>query len=386
MAVTRKLISPAEAQTPRSVYVHVPFCLRRCGYCNFTLVAGRDDLIEGYLEAIEREMRQLDAPHEVDTIFYGGGTPTHLPTPQLRRLLQLTIERFPPAAGCEWSVEANPADLSDEKLDLLAEFGVQRISLGVQSFRDGKLQILERDHRANDAIDAARRVRAKFPRLAIDLIFATPGETVEMWRDEVRHAIEMGADHVSTYGLTFEKGTTFWNRLLHDDLQEVDEETQRDQYLSGIEILAAAGFEHYEVSNFALPDCRCAHNENYWLGGGYYAFGPGAARYVGGRRETNHRSTSRYIQLMLGGKSPVAESEELTPEETARERLIFGMRRLEGIDPADFAAATGFTIDQLAGETMNKLASNGLIERTVDRIRLTRAGLLVSDSIWPELL
>ncbi|UUO06656.1 radical SAM family heme chaperone HemW [Blastopirellula sp. J2-11] len=386
MAVNRKLISPADTKTPRSVYVHVPFCLRRCGYCNFTLVAGRDDLIDGYLQAIEREMRTLDQPHEVDTIFYGGGTPTHLPTPQLEKLLQLTTERFPTAADYEWSVEANPADLSEEKLDLLAAAGVNRISLGVQSFRDAKLQLLERDHRGADALNAAQRVRPKFAQLAIDLIFAAPGESVAQWRDDVRQAIELGADHVSTYGLTFEKGTTFWNRLLHDDLQEVDEETQRDQYLSGIEMLTAAGLQHYEVSNFARPNRRCAHNENYWLGGGYFAFGPGAARYVAQRRETNHRSTTRYIQRMLAGESPVAEWEELTPEETARERLIFGLRRLEGIDPADFAAATGFTIDQLASETLERLQHNGAIERTEDRLRLTSAGLLVSDSIWPDLL
>ncbi|TWT38389.1 radical SAM family heme chaperone HemW [Blastopirellula retiformator] len=384
--MTRKLISPAAAQTPHSVYVHVPFCLRRCGYCNFTLVAGRDDLIGDYLAAIEREMETVAAPHQVDTIFYGGGTPTHLPTPHLEQLLKLTIDRFPPAEGYEWSVEANPADLSDEKLDLLAQYGVNRISLGVQSFRDAKLELLERDHRAADAIDAAQRVRAKFDRLAIDLIFAAPGETVDMWRDDVRQAIDLGADHLSTYGLTFEKGTTFWNRLLHDDLEEVDEEVQREQYLAGIEMASAAGFEHYEVSNFARPDCRCAHNENYWLGGGYYAFGPGAARYVGGRRETNHRSTTRYIQKMLSGESAVAEAEELTPEELARERLIFGMRRLEGIDPTDFAAATGFEVDQLAAQPMHDLESHGLIERISERIRLTRAGLLVSDSIWPELL
>src|SRR6185436_3077031 len=156
-------------------------------------------------------------------------------------------------------------------------------------------------------------------------------------------------DHLSTYGLTFEKGTAFWSRLSHGQLARIDEDLERQMYELAIDKLTAAGYEHYEVSNFAIARHRCRHNENYWLGDAYFAAGPGASRYVAGRRETNHKSTTTYISRVLSGQSPVAESEQLGPEDSARERLVFALRRLEGLDLAAFAASTGFTIDDLIG-------------------------------------
>jgi oxygen-independent coproporphyrinogen-3 oxidase len=372
--------------TPRSAYVHVPFCRHRCGYCNFTVVAGRDDLFESYLQAIETELRWLQAPREVDTIFLGGGTPTELPQAHLQRLLQLVKQWFPPAADCEWTVEANPEDVDTEVVDLLAENGVTRMSLGMQSFDEKKLATLERAHTAQDILRARKLARKAELRFSVDLIFATPHETLTTWENDLQQALALAPDHISTYGLTFERGTSFWKRLQNESLHELDDETWREMYLLAIHKLTEAGFEHYEVSNFARPQSRCRHNIACWQGKEYYAVGPGAARYVNGTRETNHRSTTTYLRKVLNGESPVAESETASPESVARECLVFGLRMLAGIDKQVFASQTGFEVEQLAGQEIQKYVEWGLLQDENDRIALTQAGLLVSDAIWPDLL
>ncbi len=215
---------------------------------------------------------------------------------------------------------------------MLASHGVNRISLGVQSFSSAKLALLERDHRSEQIATAFEAARRSMRSVSLDLIFGAPGETVESWQHDLQLALNLAPDHVSTYGLTFERGTSFWSRLRKEEFAQVGEEDERQMYLAGIELLARAGFEHYEVSNFAKPGHRCRHNEVYWSGGTYHAAGPGAARYVGGRRETNHRSTTSYLSRVLADCSPIAESETLSPEESARERLVFGLRRLEGVE------------------------------------------------------
>jgi oxygen-independent coproporphyrinogen-3 oxidase len=325
-------------------------------------------------------------PHEVDTLFFGGGTPTHLPPAQLERLFATVRQWFPLAAGGEFSVEANPIDLDESKAAILAASGVNRVSLGAQSFHEPKLALLERDHRAEDIARAFRFARQFATAVSLDLIFGVPGETLDDWRRDLEAALALSPDHVSTYGLTFEKGTAFWSRLSHGDLNRADEDLEREMYELAIDTLTAVGFEHYEVSNFARPGHRCCHNENYWLGGQYFAAGPGAARFIAGKRETNHRSTTTYISRVLAGQSPVAESEQLGPEDSARERLVFALRRLEGIDTTAFAVATGFAVEQLGGEALPQLIDSGLLALDGSRLKLTRQGLLVSDAIWPRFL
>jgi len=371
---------------PRSAYVHVPFCRHRCGYCNFTLVAGRDDLIPAFLDALEAELAALGGPHLVDTLFIGGGTPTHLSLSHLERLLRSVAARFPLAAGHEFSVEANPADITAEKVDLLWSFGATRISLGAQSFDAAKLRLLERDHDAAQIERAVELCRSGIDQVSLDLIFAVPHESLDAWRRDLRSAIELAPDHVSTYGLTFEKGTAFWQRRLRDELTAVAEETERAMYAAAIDELTTAGFEHYEVSNFARPGRRCRHNEVYWAGGEYFAVGPGAARHVDGRRETNHRSVQTYLKRMATGQSPVAESERLDPRAKARELLVFALRRNAGIERAEFARRTGFELDELVGGPLGRFVEQGLLEDDGQRIRLTRDGLFVSDALWPDLL
>jgi len=375
-----------------AAYIHVPFCVHRCGYCNFALVAGRSDLIPSYLEAIEKELAaNLRTPQPVDTLYFGGGTPTQLGAEGVVQLMELAKRWHPLAEGYEWTVEANPADMNDEMASTLAAAGGNRLSLGGQSFRDAKLKLLERDHRGGDIERSVELAKQNSMAVALDMIFATPGETLEQWQADLEQAIALAPEHLSVYGLTFEKGTTFWNRRERGELVEVDDELQRAMYVHAIDRLAQAGYEHYEVSNFARLDRggsghRSRHNETYWRGDEYFAAGPGAARYLAGVRETNHRSTTNYLKRVLAGESPVAESEQLSAEQRAHERLVFGLRRLEGIGREQFAAATGYAIDKLAGEVIARYVAGGFLADDGEQIRLTREGLLVSDAMWPELL
>lgn len=372
---------------PRAAYVHVPFCRHRCGYCNFTLIAGRDDLIDGYLDALAAELSQLGEPREVDTLFFGGGTPTHLSPPQLERLLKLVRGWFPTSPGYEFSVEANPADVTPERVTVLREGGVTRLSLGAQSFDLSKLRLLERDHDAAVIHRAVELARAAGFDVSLDLIFGTPGETLDAWRRDLDAAVELKPDHLSTYGLTIERGTAFWSRRERGSLLPVDEERERALYLATIDRLTAAGYEHYEVSNFAQPGKRCRHNEVYWAARGYYAAGPGAARYVDGRRETNHRSTTTWLARIRAGESPVAESETLPTDRKAREALVLGLRRLtDGVERRAFADEFGHDVDALGGEELRRLIATGMLDDRDGRLRLTREGLLIADWIWGRLL
>jgi oxygen-independent coproporphyrinogen-3 oxidase len=371
---------------PRAAYIHVPFCAHRCGYCNFTLLAGRDDLVERYLDALAAELAGLGRPHVVDTLFFGGGTPTYLPPAALERLFDLVARSFTLAAGGEFSVEANPIDITPALVRLLASRGVTRLSLGAQSFDAAKLKLLERDHSPAIIRQACDLAAAALPDISLDLIFGCPEESPSVWQADLDAAIAISPRHVSTYGLTFERGTAFWSRLAKGSLRRADEEQERTMLAMAIDSLAAAGYEHYEVSNFARPGHRCRHNENYWAGGGYFAAGPGAARYIDGRREMNHRSTTTYIKRVLNGQSPVAESEALGPEDRAREMLVFGLRRMAGVERAAFAARTGYSVDALAGGALGRFVATGLLADDGRRVRLTREGLFVSDALWPHFL
>lgn len=371
---------------PRAAYIHVPFCRHRCGYCNFTVLAGRDDLMDAYLAAVERELSWLARPRQVHTLYLGGGTPTRLSLGRLERLLSVATYWFELVDDYELTVEANPADLSNDVAGVLADFRVTRISLGAQSFHSNKLRLLERDHTAIDIVRAVELARRHCGSISIDLIFGAPGDTLPQWQEDVNAALDLAPDHLAIYGLTFEKGTQFYNRLLHGELSRTDDQLERDMYVSAIDQITASGLVHYEISQFARPGHRSRHNQVYWTGGGYYAAGPGATRYVDGCRQTNHRSTTTYLKRVMSDQSPVAETESLNPEEAARERLVFGLCMLEGVDVVEFANETGYRVDDLAGRAVRRYTQLGLLETDGQRLRLTRNGLLVSDSMWPELL
>lgn len=376
-----------KSPTPRSAYIHVPFCAHHCGYCNFTVIAGRDDLRDDFVRAVAKEISSLAAPLEVDTLYFGGGTPTQLSAEQWSVLWEAIGQRLSIAVNAEVTVEANPADANAAQMQHLGNAGVNRISLGAQSFHDQHLATLERDHRGQHIQRAFGLAReAGIASIAIDLIFAVPGQTLDEWRRDLDAALAFEPSHISTYGLTFDKGSAFYGRLQRGQMTQAPEELELAMYEAAIDALSAAGYEHYEVSNFAWPGQRSRHNEVYWTGQPYLAFGPGASRFIDGRRETNHRSVTTYLHRVLSGRSPVAEVEMLGPEDAARERLVFGLRRLEGVQLDEFARDTGFTVRQLAARPLDRFIDNGLFAIIDGRLRLTRAGLMISDSLWPELL
>ena len=341
--------------------------------------------MERYLRAIEVELSALPECVEIDTLFFGGGTPTRLTVPEFQRLAGSLFSRVSLAPGYEWSVEANPVDMTPEYAACLQAVGVNRVSLGAQSFGSDQLTFLERDHTADRIGSACEMVRS-FAKISLDLIFAVPGQSISDWRRDLREALSLAPQHVSTYGLTIEKGTTFWSRRRRGEFVNMDEECERGMYETAIDTLSQAGFIHYEVSNFALPGAYCRHNENYWLGGNYFALGPSAASHFDGERLTNHRSVFTYLARLEKGESPVAEVEKLTPEERARERLVFGLRRLSGIRKSEFEHAAGFTLQELAGDSLSAFQQQKLLTDDGEYLRLTRGGLMVSDSLWPHLL
>lgn len=373
--------------TPQAAYIHVPFCRHRCGYCDFPLITGRDDLIGDYLRALEIELSSLEEPQEVQTLFFGGGTPTHLPPEQLRQLLALCRRWLRLADEGEFSVEANPGDLDRARIDVLVEAGVNRLSLGAQSFDDSSLAVLERDHTPEQIAAVVEMLRqAGIRNISVDLIFAVPNQSVADWRRTLEAAIALAVPHVSTYGLTYEKGTAFWTRRSRGTLCVIDEETERQMYAHAMEVLPEAGLAQYEISNFAQPGFECRHNLTYWRGDPYWACGPGAARYVGGIRSTNHRSVTTWLKRTLAGHSAVAETEALGPEERARELVLLGLRRTGGINSAAFRNRTGYELADLAGAAYRRLLDEELLEEADGRLRLTYEGRFLADSVIAEFL
>ena len=379
-------IRPPPWLWPRAAYVHVPFCAHHCGYCDFAIATGQDHLTDAYLDALAVELASLGTPQPVDTLFLGGGTPTYLGNAQLRRLLREINRWLPPEPGHEFSVECNPGTLDADKVAVLADHGVTRVSLGAQSFHPHLLGVLERDHAPRDVARAVELVRGRIEELSLDLIFGVPGQTEAEWQEDLKRALALVPDHVSTYGLTYEKGTPLWKQRQRGTVVALGEEQELALYAAAIDTLEAAGFEHYEISSFARPGKRCRHNQAYWANEAYFGFGMGAARYVNGRRALNTRNLQDYIQRVRAGEAATFQSEELSPEERARETMAVQLRRAEGIDRVSFAAQTGHDLDALAGIAIARHVEQGLLADDGRRVWLTRRGKYVADGVIERLL
>jgi oxygen-independent coproporphyrinogen-3 oxidase len=371
---------------PRAAYLHVPFCAHHCGYCDFAIAVGQDHLIELYLDALSAELATLGTPQRVETLFLGGGTPTYLSACQLDRLLIDVNRWLPGEPGHEFTVEANPGTLDADKVSVLADHDVTRVSLGAQSFHPHLLRVLERDHAPDDVPRAVDIVRKRIGELSLDLIFGVPGQTEREWQDDLAQVLALAPDHVSTYGLTYEKGTPLWKQRERGAVVALNEEQELALYARAIDLLEAVGFEHYEISNFARPGRRSRHNQVYWANEAYFGFGMGAARYVNGRRELNTRNLKDYIKRALSGESATFQSEELSPEERARETMAVQLRRKEGIDRAAFLTQTGHDLDALAGPAIAHHVELGLLADDGRRVFLTRRGKYVADAVIEGLL
>ena len=370
----------------RHAYVHVPFCRHRCGYCDFTLVAGRDDLFDDYFTALGIELKRLSQPIELDTLYLGGGTPTHVGPDGVKRLFSEFHDALQPSPAAEVTIEANPLDVTEAMIEAFHACGINRVSLGVQSLNPVTLEKLDRDHRESDVRRVMDLLGKSGFTVSVDLIIAVPEQTLDMVARDVEEIISLCAHHISVYCLTWEEGTAFWGKRARGTLTPVVEDLEREMYELVIDQLSVAGYQQYEVSNFAQPAMTCRHNKVYWDCRAWEAFGPGAARFDGRKRTTNVRSVSAWIKKLINDQSVTGDVDTMTPEGAARERLVLGLRQRCGIDRLAFLEASGFEVDDLARKPIEEWVAAGLAEDDGCRIRLTRSGLLLSDSLWSSVL
>jgi putative oxygen-independent coproporphyrinogen III oxidase len=356
------------------LYVHVPFCQRKCPYCDFA--SGTDlAMVADWLRAIRQEMGfYRDFAPRFDTLYLGGGTPSLLTTEQLAVLLESLQGHFTFAPDTEITLEANPDDLTLEILKNYLKLGVNRLSLGVQSFHDQELAFLGRRHDAAQARQALAWAReAGFANLGLDLIYGLPGQTVDQWQRNLETALSFLPEHLSCYQLTLEAGTPLARRQAEGQFQPLPEETEREFFLFTSRFLEDQGYLHYEISNFARGhENRSRHNGKYWNHTPYLGLGPAAHSFRDGRRWWNYRSLQDYCQALNQGYAPVADEETLTPEQTRLEALYLGLRTREGVDLELMANV------QRTKTVMQEIVRAGLAEVRDDRLRPTREGLVVA--------
>ncbi len=368
---------------PLAAYLHIPFCAHKCGYCDFASVAGQDELADAYLNALDAEIRRsLDFEPELQTVFVGGGTPTRLNASQLERFCRIVLDRFRLEPGYEWTIEANPGTIDGEKARILAEHGVTRVSLGAQSFDRNSLEALERNHDPQDVFRSVDLVRKIGLHWSLDLIFGAPGSSLSTWITDLDTVLSLNPDHLSCYGLVYEKGTDLWKRLNSGRVTPIEEDIEASMYETTIDRLAGAGLRQYEISNYARPGYECRHNLVYWRNDAYFGFGLGAARYVSGLRATNIRDLPGYLRRIERGDDVTGPSERLSPRERASETATLMIRRtLTGIEREDFRHRTGYDLDGLFGPSIRKHAASGLILDDGHSIRLTRRGIMLADCV-----
>jgi oxygen-independent coproporphyrinogen-3 oxidase len=359
---------------PRHIYVHIPFCARICPYCAFYKVRPDPAQTDRFCEAILAELSTLTAetPLQPTTIYFGGGTPTALTNAHIEKLVRGFPDRLDTSRLQEWTFEANPGSVSQRKAQLLRNAGVNRISLGVQSFEDSLLALLGRDHSATQAETTFNRLRrCGFENLNVDLMFGLPGQTLAQWKDTLRRAIALAPEHVSAYCLTYEEDTEFLLRHQRGELRN-DPEADADFFATADELLGAAGFEHYEVSNYARPGFQSIHNRAYWSGRDYLGIGPSAVSTIGLQRWQNVADYLAYSDRVLSGVSASTGEEILTPEMKRAESIALSLRTSDGAP----AALLGHRPDEV-----DEFVRLGLLQSREDCYVLTRAGRFLADSV-----
>ncbi|MGE3180848.1 MAG: radical SAM family heme chaperone HemW [Phycisphaerae bacterium] len=373
----------------RSLYVHVPFCHTICGYCDFYSEVYDKKAVGALVDALLAELARCAETAELqfDTIFVGGGTPTTLPVPLLSRLMSTLRGFCVPDATIEFTSEANPATVTPQVAEALVASGVNRISIGAQSFNKSELAVLERIHDPRQVVETIQNARAAgIENINVDLIFAVPGQTLASWRDNLRNAIDLGTRHLSCYGLTFESGTPLFDQRARGEIQQVDDGLEADMYEATIADLAAAGFAQYEISNFARPGYECRHNLRYWTNAPYLAIGPSACGFVDNVRYKNVPDTAAYVSAVRRGKSPRIEEETLDLADQARDAAWLELRLLRGIDRTSFAQRYGEDPSVRFATAIQKNLVAGLIEMDEASIRLTRSGLLLANRVMADIL
>jgi putative oxygen-independent coproporphyrinogen III oxidase len=378
-----------------ALYIHFPFCLRKCLYCDFNSLADSMITPEAYTGSLIREMElrsaQLSGTVSALTLYFGGGTPSLMEPPLVAPLVKQGRNLFGLSADAEVTLEANPGTLTPAKLAGYRAAGVNRLSLGVQSFSDTQLALLGRVHTARQALDAFAAARnAGFDNVSIDLIHSLPGETPEVWLDDLRQALELGPEHISAYGLSVEEGTPFHRLEESGKLVLPDEEEGVAMFLETRHVLREAGYEHYEISSFARPGRRSRHNQVYWQRGNYLGFGAGAHAFLrttgSGRRWRNTLAPNAYLAAIAGGTIPEEEVSDLTERDAMAEVFFLGFRTCEGVDPESFSREFGCTVDEAYPGVVAKLKVEGLAEWRDGHLKLTEKGLLVANQVMMRFM
>ena len=365
---------------PTSAYVHIPFCTQICYYCDFSKVFIKNQPVDSYLEHLLEEFRSYDI-QKLRTLYIGGGTPTALSAPQLEVLLDGLTKNLDLSVLEELTIEANPGDLDAEKIAVLKNSAVNRVSLGVQTFDDKMLKKIGRSHLEKDIYENIDRLKlAGFDNISIDLIYALPGQTMAQVKDNVAKAISLDIPHMSLYSLILENHTIFMNRMRRGKLPLPKEELEAEMFEYIIAELERSGFEHYEISNFSKPGFESRHNLMYWDNAEYYGIGAGASGYVDGVRYKNHGPIRHYLSAVEAGNARITE-EHLSQKEQMEEEMFLGLRKKSGVSIARFEEKFGRSFEGIYGEIVKDLTQQGLMQIDGDRVRMTKRGLFLGDTV-----
>ena len=375
-------------RTPLGIYIHVPFCRSKCQYCDFySLTERTDKLVDGYLEAVCKHIREtgeLAPDYLVDTIYFGGGTPSFLGAEGLSLILSAVRKYFRVAPDAEITFEANPDSVSDRLLKRLHNEGFTRVSLGIQCDKDDILKKLGRPHNYLQAVGAVERIRKhRFKNLSLDLMYGLPGQTLAGWKQTLENVLSLRPEHISCYGLRLEEGTPLCQYQEHYDIP--DDDMQADMYLEAVEILRKYGYRQYEISNFCRKGLVSKHNLKYWQEGEYLGFGPNASSDFGGRRFTAVRDLQGYIDGIINGGQVMQEVEEISNRERAREYLMLGLRTTYGINRATYERRYRLPFAPLETALLEYKERRLAVKMNDGRWRLTPEGFLLSNTIIMEL-
>ena len=370
---------------PTSAYVHIPFCTQICYYCDFSKVFIKNQPVDSYLEHLLQEFHSYDI-QKLRTLYIGGGTPTALSAPQLETLLDGLTKNLDLSVLEELTIEANPGDLDADKIAVLKNSAVNRVSLGVQTFDDKMLKKIGRSHLEKDIYENIDRLKlAGFDNISIDLIYALPGQTMDQVKDNVAKAVALDIPHMSLYSLILENHTVFMNRMRRGKLPLPKEELEAEMFEYIIEELERSGFEHYEISNFSKPGFESRHNLMYWDNAEYYGIGAGASGYVNGVRYKNHGPIRHYLKAVEEGNALVTE-EHLSQREQMEEEMFLGLRKKSGVSMIRFEEKFGTSFEGLYGQVVRELCHQGLLQVEGQQIRMTKKGLFLGDTVAEQFI
>ncbi len=371
--------------TAAGLYVHIPFCSSRCSYCDFATGVYQGELAERYVRALVQEIRSSSyAGQLVDTIYFGGGTPSLLHPSQLDRILFALFEHFKIDEAPEITLEINPGSVNSEKLREFRSLGINRASFGAQTFDDAELAKLGRSHTAADTLKTFADLRSSgFANVSFDLIAGLPGQTLEQWKRNIKQALELHPEHLSFYLLEVHSGTPLAEHIRRGLQPVPDDDLAGVMYQWMLEHASAAGYEHYEISNLCVPDFHSRHNVKYWTAAPYYGFGCSAHSYDGEtRRWSNHRDVLKYVELIENGMPAVVEEQQLSQNDVRAEALFLGMRLMRGVNVRRYRDSFGVDLRDAHGEELDRFCKAGLLEFDGDLMRLTRTGALLSNEVF----